>query len=254
MSNNKVSLIVPAYNEEMYIGTALNSAREQTRKPDEILVIANGCTDNTADYVYSKHQPGFGESLRVFEIEEKGISLAKNYGIERASGNIIAFLDADSQMTPKVIEEAEEALSEGNYAGAKARIKFRTNEFGGKALAAYANFCNAAAIGASNLSDFLKWLPQSGTGAFMASKAEVLEKIKDLYGDFFDEGLETMEDADFTKRMRQFGELCLLENYVITSARRYDPNRGGKGYLKGFIEDDLLHYLSPEGKERKAYR
>jgi glycosyltransferase involved in cell wall biosynthesis len=88
----KISAIIPAYNSEGTIARALNSVLAQTRPADEIIVIDDGSTDRTAQAVQS-----FGSRVRLIRQANAGVSAARNTGIQAASGDWIAFLDADDE-------------------------------------------------------------------------------------------------------------------------------------------------------------
>lgn len=92
----KISAIIPAFNAERTIARALHSVLAQTRPADEILVINDGSTDNTADAVRA-----FGDRVRLITQANAGVSVARNTGIQSASGDWIAFLDADDEWLPE---------------------------------------------------------------------------------------------------------------------------------------------------------
>lgn len=89
----KVSVIVPAFNAAGFIGAAIDSVLGQTRPADEIVVVDDGSTDNTREIV---------EALPVKYIYQRnaGPSAARNTGLRHASGDFIAFLDADDLWLP----------------------------------------------------------------------------------------------------------------------------------------------------------
>ena len=86
----KISVIIPAYNAERFIGQAINSALDQYLSPDEIIVIDDGSTDKTREIVKS-----FGSKVQYFYQENTGSGRARNVGIFRATSEFIAFLDSD---------------------------------------------------------------------------------------------------------------------------------------------------------------
>ncbi len=92
-----VSVVIPAYNSEEFIGEAIRSALAQTLPVSEIIVVDDGSTDQTAE-VAAK----LGAS--VIRQEHGGISAARNAGIRAAKYDWIAFLDADDIWEPKKIE------------------------------------------------------------------------------------------------------------------------------------------------------
>ena len=100
----KISVVIPAYNAEIFILNALNSVEKQTLCPHEIFVINDGSIDNTQAIVsnYAAHHQKL--SIVLIDQENKGIGAARNRGIHQASGDIISFLDADDVWYPKKLE------------------------------------------------------------------------------------------------------------------------------------------------------
>lgn len=93
----KVSLIIPAYNEEKYIVTCLESVAKQRIKPDEVIVVNNNCTDATIQL--TKQFP----FVRIVEEKNQGMIAARNAGFNAASYEIIARCDADTKLSPNWI-------------------------------------------------------------------------------------------------------------------------------------------------------
>jgi glycosyltransferase involved in cell wall biosynthesis len=96
---DQVSVIIPAYNRELYIGEAIESALRQTRPPDEIIVIDDGSSDRTAETARS-----FGSPVRCLSQSNQGIGAARNAGLDAARGNLIAFLDSDDLWLERKLE------------------------------------------------------------------------------------------------------------------------------------------------------
>jgi glycosyltransferase involved in cell wall biosynthesis len=92
LSSPKVSVVIPAYNASKFVRESINSVLNQTYKNYEIIVVdgRDGSTDNTREVV-SK----YGDSVRYFCQENKGVSDARNKGILNSKGMYIAFLDSD---------------------------------------------------------------------------------------------------------------------------------------------------------------
>lgn len=100
-SSIDVSVIIPVYNGEQYIETAIESVLSQTNCSFELLVINDGSTDQTSLAVAP-----YRSRLRYFEQENQGVSVARNLGIEQARGQYLAFLDADDYfLTDKLSEQ-----------------------------------------------------------------------------------------------------------------------------------------------------
>lgn len=94
LSNPLVSVVIPAYNAEPFIRDALDSLMAQTYPNLEVLVVDDGSTDGTRQAVMS-----YGDRVKyAFEENSGGCSRPRNLGIDRTSGELIAFLDADDVM------------------------------------------------------------------------------------------------------------------------------------------------------------
>ena len=98
-----VSIIVPTYNEERHIGRLLESIKKQTYKKIETIVIDDGSNDDTVNI--SKK---FTE--KVYPREHSERSVQRNYGASKAKGKYLIFLDADMELTSRVIEDCVETV------------------------------------------------------------------------------------------------------------------------------------------------
>lgn len=103
----KISAVIPAYNAESFIGQALESIHKQTHPVDEIIVVDDGSTDNTQDVVHSIAP----DAIYLLQ-QNQGPSAARNKGIAAASGDWIAFLDADDQWTAEKTAQQLAALKQ----------------------------------------------------------------------------------------------------------------------------------------------
>lgn len=99
----KVSVIVPVYNVEKYLPTCLDSLVQQTLKEIEIIVVNDGSTDNSLSIMqqYAKKYP---DKIKIYSKENGGLSDARNYGIDYATGDYIAFLDSDDYVDRSMYE------------------------------------------------------------------------------------------------------------------------------------------------------
>ena len=99
----KISVIIPCYNVENYIGECLDSVINQTFEDVEILCINDGSTDNTLNILET-----YGERdsrIEIFSQKNQGLSASRNLGLEKAKGKYIFFLDSDDYIELNALEE-----------------------------------------------------------------------------------------------------------------------------------------------------
>ena len=100
-----VTVVVPAYNAARFLPVTLQSLQQQTTVPEQIVVVDDGSTDDTA-----KVAEGFGAT--VVRQQQKGPGAARNRGLEAATSEFVAFLDADDWYVPDKLERSVEVLTE----------------------------------------------------------------------------------------------------------------------------------------------
>ena len=96
-----VSVIIPAFGHAEYIGQTLDSVFAQTFRDYEIIVVNDGSPDNTADVLRPMVSAG---EIRYFETPNEGVAAARNFGMAKAKGEFIAFLDDDDLWPPCKLE------------------------------------------------------------------------------------------------------------------------------------------------------
>ncbi|MDY6936872.1 MAG: glycosyltransferase [Cyanobacteriota bacterium] len=102
-----ISAIVPAYNAEKTIRETIDSVIAQTHTDWELIVINDGSTDDTLKVLEQIDEP----RMKVFSFENAGVAATRNRGIDRATGEYIAFLDSDDLWTPEKLEAQLAALN-----------------------------------------------------------------------------------------------------------------------------------------------
>lgn len=108
----KVSIIVPVYNSEKYIEKCIESLINQTYQNIEILIINDGSTDNS--YSICDEYAKKDTRIKLFSIENSGVSYARNLGIENAQGEFITFVDSDDWIKSNMIDFAVKKQNEDN--------------------------------------------------------------------------------------------------------------------------------------------
>ena len=91
-----VSIIIPVYNGERYLGEAIQSVLDQHYRPLQLIVVDDGSTDGSARIAKS-----FGDAIRYCYQENQGTASAFNHGLDFADGAYLAFLGADDLWTPE---------------------------------------------------------------------------------------------------------------------------------------------------------
>lgn len=100
----KVSVIVPVYNVEKYLRKCLNSLVVQTLEEIEIIVINDGSKDDSPK-IMEEFQQKFPLKIKNFSKENGGLSDARNYGLDQATGEFIGFVDSDDEVSETMFEE-----------------------------------------------------------------------------------------------------------------------------------------------------
>lgn len=109
MRKELISVIVPVHNGQDYLKNCIDSIETQSYDNLEILVVNDGSTDQTAA-VCGELQKACGK-IQVFTLDDVGVSAARNYAMERARGEYIAFVDADDRLCPGVLEYLYERIN-----------------------------------------------------------------------------------------------------------------------------------------------
>lgn len=213
----KVSVIIPAHNEEKYVRRCILSIRraaERYQGEVEIIVVCNRCTDRT-------EQIAEAMGAVIVQNEERCIAAVRNAGMKAASGQIILTIDCDNRMTSGTIQEACQLLKTGKYIGGGAPMRFERYSF------------------PLYLNDLLCRIGFRITGLYCGifwAEKSTFEAV----GGFVNK--RAMEDIATAKRLKQFGKsegkkyTCLRENYLINSTRKFDAN-GDWLYFKLMIQN-----------------
>lgn len=110
MTKKLVSVIIPAYNIEKYIGRCLDSVLSQIYENLEIIIVDDGSSDGTGKILddYEKRD----SRIKVIHKENGGVSSARNKGLDMAVGDYIGFVDGDDIIAPEMYETLVKLLEE----------------------------------------------------------------------------------------------------------------------------------------------
>ena len=111
--NDLISIIVPIYNVEGYVSTCIDSLLRQTYSHLQIILVDDGSTDRSGAICdkYARQDT----RIEVIHQENAGLSAARNSGLKRAIGELIAFVDGDDYVHPQMYETLYRALRSGDY-------------------------------------------------------------------------------------------------------------------------------------------
>jgi glycosyltransferase involved in cell wall biosynthesis len=197
MQYDTISVLIPTYTAARYISEAVASVRRQDWPIEEIIIIDDGSTDDTAEVVAT-----LGDDIRFHRQENRGPSAARNAGIRRARGSIVAFLDADDiWVDEKLKNQAPVLMSDPNVEIVIGLIRyFRTN---------------AAVPGGVQMAD--------PTFIFVVGCALYRREVFERVG-YFDESIRLSEDTEWILRARELGIRAKLINATCLLYRRHESS------------------------------
>jgi glycosyltransferase involved in cell wall biosynthesis len=229
-----ISVIVCAHNEARYLPACLHSVLAQSRVPDELLVINNASTDETA--LVASQIP----RVRVVDEPRKGLVVARETGRRQATGDILIYVDADCRAPLGWVERIERRFDRDRALIAlSGPYRYYDWDWSGRALIRAYDFTVAPATQL-----LVKHVLRIGTifyGGNFAVRREALERI-----DGFDTSIEFHgEDTNLGRRLCAVGKVGLFHDcYLYTSARRYiamGKREVFRLYVRNFVSE-LLHH------------
>lgn len=223
----KVSVIIPARNEEEYIGECIKSIKNQDFRNYEIIVVDNGSADATAEIAVS-----LGAKV-IFE-PEPGLPKARETGLRAASGELLVYFDADTIVPPDYLSRLVSIFRTNKKVVAVSNpFKFYDGDFiGDIILKIY--FRIHIILYRCNLMNFV-------FGGNFGIRREVVDKIGG-----FDENIKFYgEDTNLSKRVSKEGKIAFVRNlYTLTSARRYRSEGTIKTLFLYFANHLCMRYLN----------
>jgi GT2 family glycosyltransferase len=195
-----ISVVVPAYNAERTILETISSVLQQTYTDFELIVIDDGSTDQTIKLLETIFDP----RLKVFSYSNGGLPVARNRGIARASGDYIAFLDADDLWTSDKLEFQLAALQGHPEAGLAYSWTCNMSQAGD---AFYPGHC---ATYSGNVYKHLL------LGNFLASGSNCLVRREAIAtAGEFDPALKSYEDWDYWLRLAARWSFVVVPKYQV---------------------------------------
>lgn len=110
----KFSILIPVYNVEQYLRECLDSVIKQSFKDFEVILIDDGSTDNSGKICdeYAKKYPNI---IKVFHKKNEGLLLTRRFGLKKAQGEYIIFVDSDDYISTDLLKEVTNVLKKDSY-------------------------------------------------------------------------------------------------------------------------------------------
>jgi len=190
-------VVIPAHNEESYLPGTLEALKRQNYPLMEVIVVANGCTDNTAETAH-------GQCDRLVVLSQKGLGVARNLGARMAKGELLIFLDADTSLEPMTLRVISGQFSSEHAAATiKGEPDTLTSAF--SLIYKLKNFVHRMRLHCGS------------SGVIICRREDFLS----VGG--FDEGLEVRENSELIRRLKKFGRYKYIGDVTATtSMRRYE--------------------------------
>lgn len=223
-SNLSISVVICAFNEEEWIGITLQSLTGQRHPPDEIIVVNNASTDNTAEIINQFIEDHLDLNIKLVNEEKQGLHHAREAGWRNASSDIIAMTDADIRFPEDWLEIIVSTFSEDSEV---------------QAITGIVRYPDAPAF-----IDWITWLTDQlyqpeGIGKFM-TKEYVLNGGNSAYrrsalevvNGYLDKPSDLLEDRHMSRQMHEANFKIKLVRHlkVWHSFRRFEKD-GWRGYM-----------------------
>lgn len=222
-----ISVVIPAYNAQDTIVTALDSVKNQSIKPNfyEVIVVDDGSTDRTVEIVEEYFRNHIDIQGHVISKMNSGVSVARNTGIKSAKGMWISLLDSDDVFHPDknkilmefILSQKDVDFVGGNLTSDKTKIPFIGELPAQKKI--------------SPIELLIKWVPQTST---VMMKKSVFESIGG-----YDEHMRYAEDGDlYLKIAEKYNYYVIQEelaNFSPSTKKRGFGDSGLSGNLSGMF-------------------
>ena len=193
----EISIVVPAHNEEKFLGATLARIDAATRTlgiPFEVIVVDDGSTDRTAEIARA-------HGCHVVPGGVHQIAAARNIGARAARGNLLVFVDADTIVPAATLQAAVAAMREGAV--------------GGGAGAIYDPATPAWAQRALRVTVWFMRTVGWAAGCFLFARRDAFARAGG-----FDERYFASEEIHLSRALKRFGRFVILREMVVTSGRK----------------------------------
>ena len=224
----KTSIIIPTFREAKHIGGTLNNV---TKIPGDVeIIIVETVSDETPllEKALEKHK-----GVQLYKIEHRGIAKAKNYGAEKASGDILIFLDADVLVTKDLVQKVTAVLQDAAIVGATCNnypIEPKISEL------FFFKLYNPLIRLVLNLPS--RKIKHS-RGEFIAVKRVHFEEIGG-----FNEHLACLEDGDLARRISKLGRFVFIKDLTVYESMRRFRGQGQFNTIMLWFKNWLFFFVN----------
>lgn len=229
-----VSVVIPTYNVENYIGHCVSSLLRQTYRNIEVIIVSDGSTDRSVE-ICREMQKTDGR-IRIIEKENGGVSSARNMGIRCAAGDYLMLVDGDDWVEQNTIETMLQAIQDNQTDACFSNCYYR-NEWN----VITAMHCKEEPKVAAHelIKKHLKY-------QFLASPWLTLVRLTKVKQCMFDESIHTLEDWEYNFRMLN----CIDSGTIINEPLYHYREVPGSASKSKLNERKLTCFLIPERVER----
>jgi len=230
----RVSALIPTYNRLSHLPHAIDSILAQTLPVDEIVVLDDGSTDDTASAIRER----YGARVRVVRQANAGVARARQRAIEEAHGEWVAFLDSDDLWRPTKLERQFQALT---ALGDNFGVCFTNCAYTGNPGLHLSPFDEAGLDGTAPfgpLQDTVKFVLGKFTPIYIQSLLARRALLFEAGG--FDEALKVAEDTDILFRLTFKTSFCFVAEQLVEIDRT--PSRSD-GLMDSFQKMDDRTYV-----------
>jgi glycosyltransferase involved in cell wall biosynthesis len=242
-ANRTVSVVIPCYNCEVYVGNAIESVLKQDYSPLEVVVVDDGSTDDSLQEIRK-----FREHVEIISTPNRGAPAARNTGLERATGSLIKFLDADDELFDGAIRRQVEQQAELG----EDLVVFGEGVWFEKPDRAFRRRFRQREPDEDPLMYILRMNPQTSLSLYPRN---LLERVEG-----FDEGLARYQDLDLNLRVCLAGAVHWYAPTDVTKVRMHE----GKDRIsqQGILKENPFEALNRlkkwvriiEGRDRMSER
>jgi glycosyltransferase involved in cell wall biosynthesis len=221
----KISVIIPALNEEKLIGELLSDLQRQTFRDFEVIVADAGSKDRTVEIAHS-----FGAKVLAGGLPAVG----RNAGAKAATGDFLFFFDADVRIGEDFLEKGIREIDERFLDLATCRMEPISDNKMDQFLHEMANF--VLLIG--------QYTDPHAPGFSIFVSKRLFEKVQG-----FDESLSMAEDHDFVRRASKWRPLRVLENLTLKVSVRRLEKEGRSAIVRKYVAVELYRFFKGEMKK-----